>query len=76
MNKIFITIAVLCISFASNAQSFAVFSGDKKLTGNNIELVDSIVFYTDNQGVTPPHESISKSNQRSLVCSWHFNHMV
>lgn len=60
MNKIFITIAVLCISFASNAQSFAVFSGDKKLTGNNIELVDSIVFYTDNQGVTPPTNPFQK----------------
>lgn len=54
MSKLFSTFASLCVAIAVHGQSLAVFSGDQKVMGSNMEQIDSIVFYADNQGVTPP----------------------
>ena len=55
MSKLFFTFASLCIAIAVHGQSLAVFSGDQKMMGSNMEQIDSIVFYADNQGIIPPH---------------------
>ena len=55
MSKLFSSFALLCIAIAVHGQSLAVFSGDQKVMGSNMEQIDSIVFYADNQGITPPH---------------------
>lgn len=54
MSKLFSTFASLCVAIAVHGQSLAVFNGDQKVMGSNMEQIDSIVFYADNQGVTPP----------------------
>lgn len=54
MSKLFFTFASLCIAITVHGQSLAVFSGDQKMMGSNMEQIDSIVFYADNQGITPP----------------------
>ena len=54
MSKLFSSFALLCIAIAVHGQSLAVFSGDQKVMGSNMEQIDSIVFYADNQGITPP----------------------
>ena len=54
MSKLFSTFALLCIAIAVYGQSLAVFSGDQKVMGSNMEQIDSIVFYADNQGAIPP----------------------
>ncbi len=54
MSKLFSTFVSLCIAIAVHGQSLAVFSGDQKMMGSNMEQIDSIVFYADNQGIAPP----------------------
>ncbi len=53
MTKILIPLCLFC-AISGYCQSVALYQGGEKLVGLSNESVDSIVFYTDNQGITPP----------------------
>lgn len=53
MTKILIPLCLFC-AISGYGQSVALYQGGEKLVGLSNESVDSIVFYTDNQGITPP----------------------
>lgn len=52
MTKILIPLCLFC-AISGYCQSVALYQGGEKLVGLSNESVDSIVFYTDNQGITP-----------------------
>ncbi len=57
MNKLFTLLSVSFLAAGAYGQSVAVFSGNTKVMASNTQAIDSIVFYADNQTITPPRNS-------------------